>query len=96
MPLLRGEVPAVRDAAIIECTDDLRRLRLKTIVTEDRKLTCYHQYGFGELYNLRADPGELRNLWDAPAYAAHRQQLTSSILEHLERLERRATRLSDA
>ena len=92
LPLLRGETHAVRAAAMVECTDDPLRLRLKTVVTEDRKLTYYHGYDFGELYDLVADSGEVRNLWEAPAYAADRQRLTGRIIDHLERLERRAER----
>ena len=31
------------------------------------KLAVYHGHGVGELYDLREDPEEFRNLWDAPA-----------------------------
>jgi len=96
LPLLRGEVEAVRDATIIECTDDPRGLRLKTVVTVDRKLTIYHGQDFGELCDLEADPGEVRNLWDAPSYAANRQLLIERILDHMEPLERRVPRISYA
>ena len=96
LPLLRGEVEAVRDATIIECTDDPRGLRLKTVVTEDHKLTIYHGQDFGELCDLEADPGEVRNLWDAPSYAANRQLLIERILDHMEPLERRVPRISYA
>jgi uncharacterized sulfatase len=93
LPLLRGEVAAVRDAALIEFTDDPRRLRLKTVITPDRKLTIYHGYGFGELYDLEADPGELRNLWGDPLYADDRRSLFGRLCDHMETLERRAPRL---
>jgi arylsulfatase A-like enzyme len=93
LPLLRGEVEAVRDATIIECTDDPRNLRLKTVVTADRKLTVYHGQSFGELYDLQADPGEVKNLWDTPVYATDRQRLTGHILDHMEPLERRVPRI---
>ena len=42
----------------------MQKTALYTFVTQDRKLTCYHGYDFGELYDLEADPGEVRNLWD--------------------------------
>jgi arylsulfatase A-like enzyme len=93
LPLLRGDVDAVRDAAIIEFTDDPRCLRLKTVITPEHKLTYYHGYGFGELYDLRSDSGEVVNLWNAPSYAAERQSLMARILDHMEPLERRASRI---
>ena len=82
-----------RDHAIVECTDDPRGLRLKTVVTEDRKLTHYHRHGFGELYDLELDPGEVVNRWNDPAYSADRQRLLALLVDHAEGLERRQTRL---
>ena len=93
LPLLRGEVAAVRNAALIEFTDDPRHLRLKTVITPDRKLTYYHGYDFGELYDLETDPGELRNLWNDPSYADDRRSLFGHLFDHMEALERRAPRL---
>jgi uncharacterized sulfatase len=93
LPLLRGQVEAVRDAAFIEFADDPRCLRLKTVITPDSKLTVYHGYDFGELYDLGADPGELVNLWQAPSYAEQRRVLMGRILDHMEGLERRASRI---
>ncbi len=37
--------------------------------TRYHKLTVAHGRLTGELYDLRADPGEIRNLWDDPASA---------------------------
>lgn len=34
--------------------------------TADRKIVVEHAHGSGELYDLSADPGERRNLWDDP------------------------------
>ena len=93
LPLLRGESETVRTHAIVECVDDPRGLRLKTAVTENRKLTLYHGHPFGELYDLEADPGELVNRWDDPCYREDRQRLTGLIVDHAERLERRVGRL---
>ena len=93
MPLLRGDSDAVRDHAIVECTDDPQGLRLKTIVTENRKLTHYHGHDFGELYDLDEDPGELVNRWSDPAYQEDRQKLTAMLVDHAEKLERRVERL---
>ncbi len=96
LPLLRGETAAVRDDLLVECTDDPTGLRLKTIVTPAHKLTVYHQRDTGECYDLAADPGEIKNLWNAPAHAATRQRLLRRLVDHMEPLERRAPRLSYA
>lgn len=96
LPWLRGEAPSPRQDAIVECIDDPAVLRLKTIITETRKLTFYHGQDYGELYDLEADPGEVTNRWNVPAYAADREQLLRRLLDHAEPLERRASRLSYA
>jgi arylsulfatase A-like enzyme len=93
MPLLENPgTTAERDHVVVECVDDPRGLRLKTVVTADRKLTCYHGQSFGELYDLTRDPGEICNLWDHPDYLGDRARLTGLIADHLERLEPRAVR----
>jgi uncharacterized sulfatase len=93
LPLMRGEVPSIRSSALIECVDDPRKLRLKTIVTRDRKLTWYCGEDFGELYDLANDPAERANRWSDPSYARDRQELLARILDTTEPLERRAPRV---
>jgi arylsulfatase A-like enzyme len=92
MPLLTGEAARVRDAALIEHVDDPRKLRLKTVVTETRKLTYYAGQAFGELYDLQKDPREKTNQWDNPVYAPDKAALLRRLLDFLEPLDRRAPR----
>lgn len=96
LPMLQKNVDTARDYTIVECTDDPDTLRLKTVVTKDRKLTYYHGKDFGELYDLEKDPDEFTNLWNNPAYAADKFRLMSIILDHMERLERREYRYAYA
>ena len=96
LPLLRSVEGSVRDHVVVECVDDPRRLRLKTIVTGNRKMTFYHGEPFGELYDLETDPGEIRNLWDDPEYREDKCRMMSGVADHLERLEPRSERYSYA
>lgn len=57
--------------------------RLRTVMTKDHRLTLYHDVAWAELYDLRNDPHEIRNLWDDPSAAAVR----SDLLERLARLQ---------
>jgi arylsulfatase A-like enzyme len=93
LPLLRGESTAVRDHVLVECIDDPRKLRLKTIVTENRKLTRYAGEEYGELYDLENDPRERTNLWQNAEYSGDKAGLLNRLMNDLEPLEHRAPRL---
>jgi arylsulfatase A-like enzyme len=54
-------------------------LSLRCVRTRDAKLTLELKTGAGELYDLKADPHEMNNVFDAPAYAELRDQLTALI-----------------
>lgn len=96
MPLLSGEQKSVRDSLLIECVDDPQGLRLKTIVTDTRKLTWYCGHPYGELYDLENDPDERINNWHNPEYACDKTSLLRRILEGMETLERRTERFAYA
>lgn len=54
-------------------------LSLRCVRTRDAKLTLELKSGAGEMYDLRADPHELHNLFDDPAHAGLRERLTAMI-----------------
>jgi len=96
LPSLRNESLPARDAAMVECVDDPRGVRLKTIVTANRKLTWHCGQSSGELYDLESDPREKVNRWGDPRYAADQTRLLSRIIAGLEPLEPRRARHSYA
>jgi arylsulfatase A-like enzyme len=51
--------------------------------SQTHKLVYYIGQECGEFYDLRDDPHELRNLWDAPATRDHRQKHTERLLAWL-------------
>lgn len=95
LPLLHPEQPGpAREALMIEEEGQRvilgfdRRIRCRTLLAEDCRLTVYDGVSWAELYDLREDPHELRNLWDDPAAAALRarmmDQLCRTMLEHVD------------
>jgi arylsulfatase A-like enzyme len=92
LPLARGDADAVRRGwAICEYRDSGHpydpAVHVTMLRTGDHKLIVHHgdpataRQRTGELYNLATDPQELRNLWDDPASAALRADLTAHLLD---------------
>ncbi len=78
--------------AYVEFVDDPRRLRLRTIIIRDWKLTWYAGETFGELYDLAHDPHEFVNRWHDPDCAAIKARLLARLLNYTEKNERREPR----
>ena len=92
LPLLAGQSETVRDSALVEMVDNPDTLRLKTVVTADRKLTWYAGQPYGELYDLARDPGEKTNRWDDSDYSGDRAALLGRLLDMGEAIEPRLDR----
>lgn len=54
------------------------------VVSKDYKLVHFYRIGEWELYDLKKDPGEMRNVYDDPAYA----QIVKDLRVELQRLQR--------
>lgn len=63
-----GGDPA-RDHAVVEMHHNRHAVHLRTLVTDRHKLTIYAGRDWGELFDLRDDPNELRNRFHDPACA---------------------------
>jgi len=73
-PILDGSADAVQDATLVECHATLR-FNQQTFITDRWKLVVFEDSGEGELYDLREDPDQSRNLWSDPACEAVRGEL---------------------
>lgn len=80
-PVWDGVVDAVRDHAMIEDRFNPTKMHLKSYVNERYKITVYYDADYGELFDLTEDPGELNNLWSAPACLELKQQLLLKLIQ---------------
>ncbi len=76
LPVLQGRTDRVHDRVFAAYTDTQR------MVCETRyKLILYPQPNRRQLFDLTADPDELRNLADDPAHAAERERLETLLTD---------------
>jgi arylsulfatase A-like enzyme len=80
-PLLSSD-DGGRELVFAEHTADniLQGVSFVTMVrNREFKLVHYLDAEYGELYDLRADPAETRNLWNAPEYATTQRTLLAAL-----------------
>lgn len=73
-------------SVLCETILDWQGMICRTLVTEQHKLTHYAGAEYGELFDLKADPGEHTNLWQAPQAATIRARLLGRLLDHDSRI----------
>jgi len=87
VPVLTGEATSVQESVIAENDEDYLGLRLRTLITPTHKLTTYTDHRgpapYGELFDLRQDPDELRNLWASESHLGLRRELTEALHHRL-------------
>lgn len=92
--VMSGQARNVRDGLMIEEEGQRvilgfeRRIRCRTLLAQGHRLTIYDGAQWGELYDLREDPHELRNLWDVAESAGVRarlqEMLSHAMLSHMD------------
>lgn len=71
--------------------------RATMIRTEEYKLTVYHDHKKGELFDIKKDPGEFRNLWDSGKHTRVRNELVKlAYAETLRAMEKSDTEVRTA
>ncbi len=85
-PALKGDGFEGHDHVFCEQAGDhnLTGCEFITMVrSRDMKLVHYKGETYGQLFDLRTDPGELLNLWESPDYASHKSALLDVLRDWL-------------
>jgi len=80
LPYLQGDQSAVRDWSLVDFYTS-SRLHQQTLVTDDWKLVVYRNQDWGELYDRRADPDQLINLYEKSEYRDMRERLLHRLVQ---------------
>lgn len=93
LPLLTGETDAHRSRLLVETVSFSPQFgvpiwaRIRTIVTEQYRLTIYTHQDEGELYDLTADPFEIINLWESADHQTIRGNLLFQLAQEMADLQ---------
>ncbi len=92
-PILSGEAEMVQDYILVEDDDDTRRIMVRTVVTDDYKLSVFMGRTDGVLFDRKKDPEERTNVWNDPDYAAIKgmmmEKMSQALMENVYRGRRR-------
>ena len=67
-PEWTGESGPTRKHVIVENRHNPTTMNMKTYIDQRYKITVHFNQEYGEIYDLEADPGEYKNLWDSEAH----------------------------
>ncbi|MCX7591112.1 MAG: sulfatase-like hydrolase/transferase, partial [Kiritimatiellae bacterium] len=75
-----GTQAAARTEVIVENRHQPTTIHVRTMVEHRYKITVYCDRQYGELFDLKNDPGEVENRWSDPAWQRIKQQLIERLL----------------
>ncbi len=82
-PMLNGNTGIGYDFALTEQNSGDWGFNIKTLRSEEWRLTYYPGKSYGELYDLRKDSEEYENLWSLGEYQEVRERLIRKLLDKL-------------
>jgi arylsulfatase len=86
-PLLTGQSTTHRDSVYMEYYNAVAKYdpnpMATCIRTADWKMTYWQSLRTGELYNLKADPGEVVNLWNTPANQVAQAGMMQALVDRM-------------
>lgn len=89
LPVLAGHAEEVRSALLIEEEGQRiafgfeRPVRMRTLLSDGYRLSLYEGVDWAELYDLRNDPLEMRNLWGDPTARKIERQLVERLAREM-------------
>ncbi|MCP5259864.1 MAG: sulfatase-like hydrolase/transferase [Burkholderiaceae bacterium] len=84
-----ASTPTARTSVLIEENQQRAYLgftqpvQVRTLVTATHRMSVFVEGGWGELYDLQADPHEMDNLWERPEYAPLKLQLMQELAQQM-------------
>ncbi|GAA4417445.1 sulfatase [Advenella faeciporci] len=84
-PVVIGQIDKLRDALLIEEEGQRvilglnTRIRCRSLLTQQYRMTIYDTASWGELYDLEKDPNELNNLWNNKDMAGIRAMMMEKL-----------------
>lgn len=85
LPVMEGACVKLRDDILVEEEGQRimfgfdRRVRMRTLVNADHRISVYEGCDWGELYDLNNDPMELNNLWSSAEHALLRTSMLHAL-----------------
>ena len=92
IPLLTGKEERVQESILVEDDDDIRKVFLRTLITEDYKTKIYSDRTYGELFDRRNDPEERYNLWDEEDKKEIKQEMLWKLTQKMLACQNRTSR----
>lgn len=82
-----GDTSKNRKHVLVENRHQPGVVDLKTMVTDQYKITIYNGREYGELFDLQNDPGEYTNLWNSPEHQTLKCKLFKEFIDMSSEIE---------